>query len=110
MEGALSGRRLKNHLNQRRTLVRANIRFAAKIGCRNLTRAQTCSLELLTLEFGLSVAAGELLLMDGGWYVTHTGLIRLSRRERCFGITVQPVNAFCDPPTGRYGFRATVYK
>ena len=110
MNRALKGGGRKNHSNQKRTLVRSNIRFAAKLGCRNLTRRQTCSLEFLTLEFGLSVAAGELLLIDGGWYVTHTGLIGLSRRERCFGIKVHPVNAFCDPSTGRYGFRATVYK
>jgi hypothetical protein len=57
-----------------------------------------------------SITGGELLLMDGRWYVTHTGLIRLSCRKRCFGIRVHPVNAFCDPSTGRYGFRATVYK
>ncbi len=110
MGGTLSGRRLKNHLNQWRTLARANISFAENQGCRNLTRAQTSSLELLTRDFGLSIAAGELLLIDGGWYVTHTGLIRLSCRKRCCGIKVQSVNAFCDRSTGRYCFRATVYK
>ena len=110
MGGTLSDRRLKNHLNQWRTLARANISFAENQGCRNLTRAQTSSLELLTREFELSIAAGELLLIDGGWYVTHTGLIRLSCRKRCCGIKVQPVNAFCDRSTGRYCFRATVYK
>ena len=110
MGGTSSGRRLKNHLNQWRTLARANISFAENQGCRNLTRAQTSSLDLLTREFGLSIAAGELLLINGGWYVTHTGLIRLSCRKRCCGIEVQPVNAFCDRSTGRYCFRATVYK
>src|SRR6266705_2788283 len=65
--------------------------------------------DLLELNH-FSITGGELLLMDGRWYVTHTGLIRLSCRKRCCGIKVQPVTTFCDPSTGRYGFRATVYK
>jgi hypothetical protein len=110
MGGVSRGRRLKN-LNHSRKLVRANIKFAKDlVGAQNLTPAQTCSLELLTRDFGLSILSGELLLMEGRWYVTHTGLIRLSSRKRCLGIKVQPVGAFCDPTAGRYSFKATVYK
>ena len=35
--------------------------------------------------------SGDLLLLNGGWYVTHTGLIRLARRKHCAGIDVKPV-------------------
>jgi hypothetical protein len=50
------------------------------------------------------------LLLDGRWYVTHTGLLGLARRKRCAGMNVQPVQAFCDPQAQRWAFQATVYK
>jgi hypothetical protein len=61
-------------------------------------------------ESEFSVTMGDLLLLNGGWYVTHTGLLRLARRRRCCGIRVQPVRDFCDPASSRYAFEATVYK
>ena len=45
-----------------------------------------------------------------GWYVTHSGLIRLARRNRCHGITVGPAREFCDPAKSRWAFEATVYR
>src|SRR4029077_17393210 len=44
------------------------------------------------------------------WYVTHVGLIRLARRNRCHGILAEPAQEFCDPKEARWAFRATVYK
>jgi len=68
------------------------------------------TLRQLTTEHQLSVASGDLLLLDGRWYVSHTGLLSLARRNRCAGIHVQPVSAFCDPAAQRWAFQATVYK
>jgi hypothetical protein len=51
-----------------------------------------------------------LLWLDGHWYVTHSGLIRLARRSHCAGIHVEPVAQFSDPDTSRWAFKATVYK
>ena len=68
------------------------------------------SLEELTSEYFLSIASGDLLLLDGRWYVTHAGLLRLARRSRCAGIKVLPVGSFCDPAAQRWTFEATVYK
>jgi hypothetical protein len=68
------------------------------------------ALKTLTSEHQLSVASGDLLLLDGRWYVTHTGLLGLARRKRCAGMNVQPVQAFCDPQAQRWAFQATVYK
>jgi len=65
-------------------------------------------LELLR-KHHLSVAAGDLLLIDHRWYVTHAGLLRLAKRRRFSGIHVQPVPAFCDAAASRYAFSATVY-
>src|SRR6266851_9881704 len=61
-------------------------------------------------EFGFSIIAGDLILLDNGWYVTHTGLIRLARRKRCAGIDVKPVAEFSSTTACRWAFRATVFK
>ncbi len=57
-----------------------------------------------------SAESGDLLLLDGHWYVTHSGLIRLARRNHCAGINVEPVAQFSDPASLRWAFKATVYK
>src|SRR5271157_1667301 len=64
----------------------------------------------LTSQYLLSVASGDLLLLDGRWYVTHSGLLGLARRNRCAGINVRPVPDFSDPAVQRWAFEATVYK
>jgi hypothetical protein len=57
-----------------------------------------------------SVAAGDLLYLEGRWYVTHTGLLHLALRKRCSGIDVRPVDAFSEPESSRWTFKATVFK
>jgi hypothetical protein len=68
------------------------------------------NLKTYSQEFGFSIIAGDLLYLDHGWYVTHTGLIRLARRKHCAGIEVEPVIEFSDPAACRWAFRATVFK
>lgn len=89
--------------------IRINAKFAQKTWGK-LPRIALRGLEELTSNHSLSVASGDLLYLDGKWYVTHSGLLRLARRSRCAGIRVEPVQAFCDPQAGRWAFRATVYK
>ena len=67
-------------------------------------------LRQLTLTFGFSVALKDLLRLDSGWYVTHSGLVRLASRKHCAGIQVEQVDHACDPQSGRWVFKATVYK
>jgi hypothetical protein len=50
------------------------------------SRVALRTLRELTLRHSLSVAAGDLQLLDGRWYVTHAGLLRVSQRKRCSGI------------------------
>jgi hypothetical protein len=66
-------------------------------------------LKTLSRDYGLSVEAGELQVIDGGWYVTHTGLLRLARRRKCRGIHVEAVDSLCDAAASRYVLKATVY-
>jgi len=75
-----------------------------------MNRSRMKTLCLLTKNHQFSVAFGDLLLLESGWYVTHTGLIRLAARRRCRGIHVQPISEFSDARNGRYVFKATVYK
>ncbi len=64
----------------------------------------------LAKRYRLSVESGDLFWIDGHWYVTHSGLIRLARRNRCAGIHVEPVVQFSEPATSHWAFKATVYK
>ncbi len=75
-----------------------------------LQQTALLSLQELHDRYAFSVVSGDLLLIDGKWYVTHAGLLRLATRNRCSAIRVQPVRQFCDPAAGRWVFRATVYK
>jgi len=75
-----------------------------------MNRHQIQNLRLLTDSYQFSVVGGDLLLLESGWYVTHTGLIRLAARRRCRGIHVQPIAEFSDSRNGRYAFKATVYR
>jgi hypothetical protein len=92
----------------RHTLTLQNIRSARRSWAISVDQVKT--LKALTQEFQLSLALGDLTLLDGKWYVTHSGLMRLARRNRCAGIQTRLVNQFCDPDSSRWVFCATVYK
>jgi hypothetical protein len=75
----------------------------------DIGKLQTKNLINLMSAHGLSVSRGELLFLNGAWYVTHAGLLRVARRRRCNGIRALPVSELCDVQSSRYAFRATVY-
>ena len=50
------------------------------------------------------------MLIEGSWYVTHAGLLRLARRGRCSSIQTETVSEFCDPAAHRWVIKATVFK
>jgi len=87
----------------------ASIRIARRIWT-NLSREAVSRLRELTEQHKFSIPAGDLTYLENGWYVTHTGLLGLARRNRCAGIHVRPVSSFCDPSSQRWAFEATVYK
>ena len=93
----------------KRTAVQTSIRMARRIWS-NLSRQALVRLTELANQHKFSVGAGDLMYLDNGWYVTHTGLLGLARRSRCAGIHVRPVSNFCDPSSQRWAFEATVYK
>ena len=87
----------------------ASIRMARRIWT-NLSREALSRLREIIEQHQFSIPAGDLTYLENGWYVTHTGLLGLARRNRCAGINVKPVSSFCDPPSQRWAFEATVYK
>lgn len=88
---------------------RVNKRFAEQSWGR-LSRHLLASLQNLTSKYGLSVGRGEVICLDGRWYVTHAGLLGLASRRRCSGIQVEAAQDFCDPANNRWAFKATVFR
>jgi hypothetical protein len=90
-------------------MYRANASCARKIWGA-LPHSMILSLKEISKRHELAVAAGDLLVLDGRWYITHTGLLREARRNHCCGIQSALVERYCDPAMGRWVFKATVYK
>jgi hypothetical protein len=60
-------------------------------------------------EFRISIESGDLILIEGKWYITHSGLLRLARHKKCSGIHVEAVDSLCDSAANRFVLKATVY-
>jgi hypothetical protein len=85
-----------------------SIRMARRIW-ENLSREALTRLREITTQHDFSVGAGDLMYLNNGWYVTHTGLIGLARRKRCSGIHVEAVSSLCDSGASRFVLKATVF-
>ena len=90
-------------------LLRKNLQAAKRTFGRPLGHRMKSHLSALSRDYEFSVEAGELQILDGSWYVTHTGLVRLARRKHCRGIHVEAVESLCDSASGRYVLKATVF-
>ena len=98
-----------NEQTSKAKLLQRNFRAAKRTLCKNPGRLVATQLSTLTRDYGFSIDAGELQVIDGNWYVTHTGLLRLARRKKCRGIHVEAVDSLCDSAANRYVLKATVY-
>jgi hypothetical protein len=67
-------------------------------------------LRKLTKKFALSVSDGHVQFLNGQWYITHSGLLRIAQNRHCLGITTAVQENLSEPSTGRWVFKATVYK
>src|SRR5438094_8365378 len=93
----------------RQTLATVNSRLAKTLWGSALNSTHFLTLKQMSMQFGFSIAMGDVLFLENNWYVTHTGLLQLARRSRCAGVRVEAINEFCEPKAGRFCFRATVY-
>jgi hypothetical protein len=88
-------------------LLLENVRLARKTA--SFSSRAIDLLASITREFQFSFKAGELQIINGNWYVTHTGLLRLAHRKRCSGIHVEAVDSLCDSGANRFVLKATVF-
>jgi hypothetical protein len=68
------------------------------------------TLKWLSEDFKLSVLAGDLILLQNNWYVTHAGLLRIAKRNHCSGMRVHFIRELSDTAARRFAFEATVLK
>ena len=90
-------------------LIRENVRTVKEL-YPQVTDSQLLVLRELSRTLRLSVRSGDLLMLNGRWYVTHSGLLRVAQRRRCSSIKTELAEALCNPVEGRWIFKATVFK
>ena len=91
------------------TAFRANAKLA-RILWGKPSKIALNGLKTLIARYSVSVAAGDIQLIDGRWYVTHGGLLRIAHRNRCSGMRTTVDKGLSDPASCRWVFKATVYK
>src|SRR2546429_783256 len=83
----------------------ADVKLAKRLWGKELGRLAITTLKQTIETHSLSLVAGDLIYFGGGWYVTHTGLLWVGRRNRFAGIYVRPpATLFCST-----SFRLAVY-
>jgi len=91
------------------SLVRSNAKYAVAVWG-EVPKVTLLGLKELVTRHALSIPGGDLQLLNGTWYVTHSGLLRIATRSRCSSITTLIDKTFSDPANSRWVFKATVYK
>jgi hypothetical protein len=94
----------------RKQLVRKNSARAKSLWPAQCSEFMLKLLRELTTTFGFSIDSGDVRILDGHWYVTHSGLLRLANRRLCNSIRVEPVPEFSDPGASRWVFKSIVHK
>jgi hypothetical protein len=92
-----------------RKLVRANLKQARLRWPSTLDKGTLELLRSYTEQYNFSLSSGDLLLLERGWYVTHSGLVRPARRKKCCGIHVETIESLCEPSSSRFVLKATVH-
>jgi len=88
-------------------LIRQNLRIVKRL-YPDVTELQLSTLREISASLQLSISSGDLMLLDGRWYVTHSGLLRTARRMRCSSITTELEGDVSNPTAERWVFKATV--
>ena len=96
-------------MQKRYSLWPSNLRHARKLWGA-ISPVTSRSLKELTRKFSLSVTNGDLQLLDGRWYITHSGLLALAARRRCAAITTSIDESLSKSAVSSWVVKATVYK
>jgi hypothetical protein len=87
-----------------------DIRLAKRVWPEQISTVLGQQLRGVIERHGLSVLSGDIQLLQGKWYITHSGLLRVATRHGCHGIRIHPVPEFCDKSAERWVFEAMVFK
>lgn len=88
---------------------RSEIRLAQRIWS-DAPPSKFAELRKLVRTHHLSVALGDIRLIDGHWYITNAGLLRLAHRAGCSGIRTTLERQLSDPISHRWVFKAVAYR
>src|SRR5512133_3075779 len=75
-----------------------------------LSASDKQQLQNLVGNCAATIRVGDVQLLDGNWYVTHAGLLRIAKRNRCSGIQTEVATELSDPALARWVVKATVFK
>ena len=95
---------MKHRLNCVRTEMNAARRMWG-----HMEKERMRELRTLVETHRLSIAQGDVILLDKRWYVTHAGLLRCAHRHHCSGIKTTLDRRLSDPAANRWVFKAVVY-
>jgi hypothetical protein len=100
--------KVKRHSKLNDSLFRKNL-ASARSRWGQLPATSKLMLKTLTRTYSLNIGLGELTLLGTSWYITHSGLLRIARENRCSCIKTCLVRAVSDPSASRWVFKAAVY-
>jgi hypothetical protein len=95
-------------MKRKTDLVRTEISLARRRWF-GISAEKLAELRKLVGQYRLSVALGDVIFIDTGWYVTHAGLLRIAHRKHCSGIETRLEKQYSDPSASRWVFKAIVY-
>jgi hypothetical protein len=101
---------MAHNLKTRDSSVANSIRMAKKLWPSLISKTLVWQLDDLLRRYRFSVGSGDVQLLNGKWYVTHSGLLGLAARRRCYSIRTRAVRELCDTSLDRWVFKATVLK
>src|SRR5437868_7115574 len=76
----------RKHMLRRFDLPKQNVKLARRRWGAGVSPYVLSALNRYSREFRFSLERGDLLLLNGGWYVTNAGLVRLAQRRGCAGM------------------------
>jgi hypothetical protein len=90
-------------------ILRRNV-SAAEARWGQLSRATIQALKTLTQDYALVIETGDLIFLEGTWYITSAGLLRIARENSCCSIQTTLQHKASEPSASRWVFRAAVFK
>ena len=102
--------RVKSKPSLANRFLSSQLRWARRLWSGQITKILNSQLRELIQTNNLSIVSGDVTLLNGKWYITHSGLLRIGMRHHCNGIQTQAIPELCDRAASRWAFRATVFK